>query len=55
MSQQRWDEAIVLLLPLAHSPDQKLAKKAAHNLSLCLQAVGRISDAEYWMAKANEK
>jgi hypothetical protein len=54
MRLQQWDEAIELLMPLAHSPDQKLAKKAAHNLSLCLQAAGRASDAAYWMDKANE-
>ena len=55
MRLQQWDEAIELLMPLAHSPDKKLARKAAHNLSLCLQAVGRDSDAAYWMDKANEK
>jgi hypothetical protein len=55
MKQQQWDEAIELLMPLANSPDQKLAKRAAHNLSLCLRAAGRVSDAVYWMNKANEK
>lgn len=53
MRLQQWDEAIELLIPLANSTDQKLARKAAHNLSLCLQAVGRESDAAYWMEKAN--
>jgi len=55
MKNQQWDEAIDLLMPLAHSPDPKLAKRAAHNLSIALKATGRIEDSDYWMNKANEE
>ncbi|MFC2115145.1 DUF6340 family protein [Bacteroidota bacterium] len=51
MKSQRWEEAIKLLMPLANSPDPKIAKKAAHNLAIVYDALGDFEAYEYWINK----
>jgi hypothetical protein len=52
--EQNWDKAIELLRPLAESPDPKISRKAANNLSVAYEAVGNEKAAEYWFNKSME-
>lgn len=49
-----WNKAIELLQPLANSSDSKLAKRAAHNLSLAYEALGDYELQEYWQKKSKK-
>jgi hypothetical protein len=52
--EQDWDKAIELLRPLAESPDPKISRKAANNLSVAYEAVGNEKAAEFWFNKSME-
>ena len=54
MENQNWLEAIDLLLPLANSPDHKIAKKARHNLATAYKAMGNYEACDYWRRKSQE-
>jgi len=49
-----WESAIELLKPVAASPDPKIARKAANNLSVAYEAIGNESAAEFWFNKSQE-
>ncbi len=50
-----WQKAIEFLLPLAKSNDTKLARKAAHNLSVVYEALGNYNEAEFWLQKSGTR
>jgi hypothetical protein len=52
--EQNWDKAIELLRPLAESPDPKISRKAANNLSVAYEAIGNEKAAEFWFNKSME-
>jgi hypothetical protein len=52
MMEHQWERAVKLLLPLAHSQDPRLAKKAAHNLAIAYEAMGNTEALDYWIMKS---
>ena len=49
-----WEDAIELLMPLASSPDPKIAQKAAHNLAIAYEGMGDRDAYIFWMKKKNK-
>jgi len=47
-----WEKAIELLLPLTDTTDQKIAKRATHNLGVLYEAIGDAEKSEYWLEKS---
>jgi hypothetical protein len=54
LMEHEWEKAIDLLKPLAASPDPKIARKAANNLSVAYEAIGNDNAAEFWFNKSQE-
>jgi hypothetical protein len=54
-AQEDWNEAIRLLMPLADSPDQKLAKEAAYDLSVMYEIKGNMAQSDFWRNKSGGK
>ena len=54
MKNKLWSEAIDILLPLANSPDSKIAKKARYNLATAYKAMGDFEKYDYWRKKSWE-
>ena len=46
-----WDEAIEMLLPLAESPDPKIAMRAANNLAVAYDGLDDQEAYIYWMKR----
>ena len=54
MRNHQWESAVEILMPLASSPDPKVAKKAAHNLAIAYEGIGDRDAYIYWMKRKNE-
>lgn len=55
MHQGEWEEAIELLLPLATALQGKQGAKAAYNLAIAYEAMGRLQEAAHWAALSESK
>ncbi len=54
LMEHNWESAIEQLKPLAASPDPKISRKAANNLSVAYEAIGNDTAAEFWINKSQK-
>ncbi|RDV16629.1 tetratricopeptide repeat protein [Pontibacter diazotrophicus] len=55
MAAGNWAEAIALLKPITEIQKKKEAARAAYNLAVVYEAMGRIEEAKYWANIASDK
>jgi hypothetical protein len=54
-SYRNWDKVEEELMQLTKHPDTKMQGRAAYNLSVLYENLGRIDEMEYWYRRAEEK